>query len=222
MPGWRSWAQHETGREGVSRLCGFGPAVPGGSVKLLVNPMRAGYQEAGRCGRSQPPSAPALESLGPCCKSFSSSSSPDPGVCVHPSTRAPLSKHWSPALQSRAASAPRRQRRVVPSPLTLALPAWAGDHYASRAGVSGLTRLPVPTSRRKCPQATPAVPRIRENGPAPDSGPRVGILLPACSARALGQHWRRRVASSQLHHRGTCLFGQRGVSRPWLPLSAPA
>lgn len=48
----RSRAQHETGREGVSHLCGLGPAVPGGSVKLFVNPMRAGYQEA--CVREEP------------------------------------------------------------------------------------------------------------------------------------------------------------------------
>lgn len=90
---------------------------------------------------------------------------------MHPSTCTPLSKHWPPALRSRAASTPSCQRKVVPSPLTLAFPAWAGDHYASRAGVSGLTRLPVPTSRRKSLQATPAVLLIRENGPAPDSGP---------------------------------------------------
>lgn len=37
----------ERGGSESPHLCGLGPAVPGGRVKLLVNPLRAGCQEDG-------------------------------------------------------------------------------------------------------------------------------------------------------------------------------
>ena len=145
------------------------------------------------CGRSQPPWAPALESLGPCCRSFSSSSSPDPGVCVHPSTCAPLSKHWPPALRSRAkegGALPPHSRLPGLGWRSLCLQSWGewphmpACPYQQEEAPAGHTRCPADPGEW-------ASPRLRAQGwhPPPSllsssirsAWETSGCLLPASS-----------------------------------------
>lgn len=164
LPGDRGHCMERGGGESP-RLCGLGPRV-----KLLVNPLRAGYQEDGALRQEpapaqRPPSNPWALTAGVFHPPLLQAQ-----VRVCSSTCAPLSKHWPscPQEQSRfgsqapteggalrsslSPSQPSPEGGALPSSLSPSWPSSAGLGWrslCSRAGVSGLSCLPVRSSRRE-------------------------------------------------------------------------
>ena len=122
LPGGHGHCTERGGRESP-RLCGLGPAVPGGRVKLLVNPLRAGCQEDGALHQEPAPLDVRPRIPGASLQEFFILLFSRPRcVCVPP--RVPVYRNTGlPALGSGAALAPRLQRKWCPPLLALAFPA---------------------------------------------------------------------------------------------------
>ena len=98
-------------------------------------------------------------------------------VRVRSSTCARFSNHWPPCPRERSRFGSQAPAEVVPSPPRSRLPsppppAWAGSHYAPELGCVA-SHACLSLAAGESPQATPADPE--------ESGPRVGVLLPARS-----------------------------------------